>query len=147
MKAYQDSKLALVLFSLELQRRLTASGSRVRSILAHPGIAPTALAAHSPAGRINRLRFLLNDTERAALPTLYAATQDVPGNAYIGPHGLGGIKGYPKIGRPAKAGLDETMARRLWQATAELTEMSEVAPSAPTTATWPRPTPGARSPG
>lgn len=121
MKAYNDSKLAIVLFSLELQRRLTASGSRVRSVLAHPGIATTSLAAHSPAGRVNRLRFLINDPERGALPTLYAATQDVPGNAYVGPDGLGSIKGYPKIRRQSSAGLDEKVARSLWQATAAVT--------------------------
>jgi NAD(P)-dependent dehydrogenase (short-subunit alcohol dehydrogenase family) len=94
MQAYCDSKLAVVLFSLELQRRLTAAGSPVRSVLAHPGIATTTLAAHSSANRINRLRFLLNDPEHGALPTLYAATQDVPANAYVGPDGPGSIKGY-----------------------------------------------------
>ncbi|MFJ1809473.1 MULTISPECIES: SDR family NAD(P)-dependent oxidoreductase [unclassified Streptomyces] len=66
MTAYRDSKLAGVLFSLELQRRLTASGSRLRSVLAHPGIATTQLAAHSPANAVNRLSFLLNDPERSA---------------------------------------------------------------------------------
>ncbi len=74
MHAYRDSKLAVVLFSLELQRRLDAAGSSVRSVLAHPGIATTSLAAHSSANRINKLSFLLNDPEHGALPTLYAAT-------------------------------------------------------------------------
>jgi len=121
MQAYCDSKLAVVLFSLELQRRLTAAGSGVRSVLAHPGIATTALAAHSPANRINRLRFLLNDAERGALPVLYAATQEVAGNAYVGPDGLGSIKGYPVVRRPGKRGLDVETARQLWAATAALT--------------------------
>ena len=89
-------------FSLELQRRLTAAGRPVRSVLAHPGIATTTLAAHSSANRINRLRFLLNDPEHGALPTLYAATQDVPANAYVGPDGLGSIRGYPVVRRPAR---------------------------------------------
>jgi len=106
MQAYCDSKLAVVLFSLELQRRLTAT---------------TALAAHSPANRINRLRFLLNDAERGALPVLYAATQEVAGNAYVGPDGLGSIKGYPVVRRPGKRGLDVETARQLWAATAALT--------------------------
>jgi NAD(P)-dependent dehydrogenase (short-subunit alcohol dehydrogenase family) len=126
MRAYRDSKLELVLFSLELQRRLTAAGSPVRSVLAHPGIATTALAAHSAANRINRLRFLLNDPERGALPTLYAATQDVPGNAYVGPDGLGSVKGHPIVRRPGKRGLDAEVARRLWEATAALTGVSAV---------------------
>ena len=121
MQAYRDSKLAVVLFSLELQRRLDATGSPVRSVLAHPGIATTALAAHSPANRINRLRFLLNDPEHGALPVLYAATQDVPGNAYVGPDGLGSVKGYPVVRRPGKPGLDAELASRLWEATAALT--------------------------
>ncbi len=118
MNAYYDSKLALVLFSLELQRRM---GGSARSLLAHPGIASTSLAAHSSANRINRLSFLLNDAEHGALPTLYAATQDIPGNSYVGPDGLGSIRGYPVVRRPAKAGLDPALARDLWQATAALT--------------------------
>ncbi|MET8629903.1 SDR family NAD(P)-dependent oxidoreductase [Kitasatospora sp. NPDC004669] len=121
MNAYRDSKLALVLFSLELQRRLTASGSPVRSVLAHPGIARTSLAAHSSANVINRFAFLLNDPEHGALPTLYAATQDVPGNACVGPDGFGSIKGHPTVRRPGRAGLDETKARQLWLATSALT--------------------------
>lgn len=124
MQAYRDSKLAVVLFSLELQRRLTAAGSPVRSVLAHPGIATTALAAHSAANRVNRLGFLLNDPEHGALPILYAATQDVPGNAYVGPDGLGSIRGYPVVRRPGKRGLDAAAARRLWAATEALTGVS-----------------------
>ena len=123
MPAYRDSKLALVLFSLELQRRLAAEGSPVRSVLAHPGIARTGLVAHSPAGAIMRLGPLLNDVERGALPTLFAATQPVPGNAYVGPDGLGGIKGHPTVRRPSRAGLDRQIAEALWRATAELTRM------------------------
>jgi NAD(P)-dependent dehydrogenase (short-subunit alcohol dehydrogenase family) len=126
MQAYCDSKLALVLFSLELQRRLTAAGSLVRSVLAHPGIATTALAAHSSANRINRLRFLLNDPEHGALPTLYAATQDVPANAYVGPDGLGSVRGHPIVRRPGKRGRDADTASRLWEATATLTGVSAV---------------------
>ncbi len=123
MQAYCDSKLAVVLFSLELQRRLRlrAADRPVRSVLAHPGIATTTLAAHSSANRINRLRFLLNDPEHGALPTLYAATQDVAGNAYVGPDGPGSIKGYPVVRRPGKRGLDAEVAGQLWEATAALT--------------------------
>lgn len=121
MKAYSESKLEIVLFSLELQRRLDGTGSRVRSVLAHPGIATTTLAAHSPAGRINSLKFLLNDPEHGALPTLFAVSQDVPGNAYVGPDGFGSIRGHPTIRKPGKAGLDATAARQLWDVTARLT--------------------------
>jgi len=120
MQAYQASKLAVVLFSLELQRRLTAAGSAVRSVLASPGIARTSLAAQSRSNVINRFTFLTNDPERGALSLLYAATQDVPGNAYVGPDGLGGFRGSPSLRRPGKAGLDPVLAGRLWDATAGL---------------------------
>lgn len=121
MQAYRDSKLAIVLLSLELQRRLGAAGSTVRSLLAHPGIARTGLAAHSRAGAINRLGFLINDVEHGALPTLFAATQDLPGNAYVGPDGPGSIKGHPSVGRPARRGLDMHVAERVWTAAEALT--------------------------
>lgn len=119
MDAYNDSKLQIVLFSLELQRRLHEHGSRVRSVLAHPGIATTALAAHSSSNWINRFTSLLNDAERGALPTLYAATQDVAGNAYVGPGGFGSIAGYPKVRKPSRAGLDPAAAATLWAAVSE----------------------------
>lgn len=120
MQAYQATKLAVVLFSLELQRRLTAAGSAVRSVLASPGIARTSLAAQSRSNVINRLTFLTNDPERGALSLLYAATQDVPGNTYVGPDGLGGFRGSPSVRRPGKAGLDPALAGRLWDGTADL---------------------------
>jgi NAD(P)-dependent dehydrogenase (short-subunit alcohol dehydrogenase family) len=121
MGAYEASKLAVVLFSLELQQRLDASNSAVRSVLAHPGIARTSLAAHSKSNIINRLTFLTNDREHGALPILYAATQDVAGNAYVGPDGFASLKGYPAVRKPGKAGLDPDVAGRLWKATAALT--------------------------
>jgi NAD(P)-dependent dehydrogenase (short-subunit alcohol dehydrogenase family) len=121
MAAYQASKLAVVLFSLELQRRLDAQGSAVRSVLASPGIARTDLAAHSRSNVVNRFKFLTNSPEVGALSVLYAATQDVAGNAYVGPGGLGGLRGHPAIGRQGKDGLDEALAGRLWAVTAGLT--------------------------
>jgi NAD(P)-dependent dehydrogenase (short-subunit alcohol dehydrogenase family) len=122
LQAYRDSKLAQVLFSLELQRRLTASGSAVRSVLAHPGIAHTALVDHSSQKAVLRLGGrLLNDAEHGALPTLFAATRDVPGNSYVGPDGLGSVKGHPVVRRPGRRGLDAARAAELWRATAGLT--------------------------
>jgi NAD(P)-dependent dehydrogenase (short-subunit alcohol dehydrogenase family) len=117
MAAYEASKLALVLFSLELQRRHPG----IRSILAHPGIARTGLAAHSRSNAINRLTFLTNDAAQGARPILYAATEDVPGNAYVGPRGPGGLKGTPGVRKAGRAGLDPIRARRLWETTAGLT--------------------------
>ena len=116
MGAYNDSKLQVVLYSLELQRRLTTAGSAVRSVLAHPGIATTTLAAHSSSNAINRFSFLLNDPERGALPILFAATQDVAGNAYVGPDGPGSVRGYPKVRKPGTVGLDPAAATSLWAA-------------------------------
>ena len=122
MDAYADSKLALVLFAQELQRRLVAAGSPVLSVVAHPGIASTNLAAHSRAGRVTgALRFLFNDPERGAASLLYAATQPVPGGAYVGPTRLGGLRGDPGIGEPAPAALDRATAAALWERTAALT--------------------------
>jgi len=123
--AYCDSKLEVTLFALELQRRLAASGSRTRSLIAHPGIATTNLVSHVGGfpGAMNRaMRFMVNDAEHGALPTLYAAGQDVPGGSYIGPDGLGGIKGYPAVRKPSRAAADPETARALWAVTAELTD-------------------------
>ena len=119
--AYNDSKLAGVLFSLELQRRLEAGGSPVRSILAHPGIASTNLARHAPSGKVTHaLRFLFNDPATGALAILYAATMDVPGNSYVGPRGPGRMKGHPTLGKPSAAGRDTQTAHQLWTATESL---------------------------
>ncbi|WP_250038000.1 SDR family NAD(P)-dependent oxidoreductase [Paractinoplanes maris] len=121
LAVYESSKLAVVLFSLELQRRLTAAGSPIRSIVAHPGVARTGLVNHSKLNIVNRLPFLVQDVEHGALPLLYAATQDVPGNAYVGPDGLFSFTGYPAVRKPSRAGQDSTVATKLWQATAALT--------------------------
>ena len=119
LAAYADSKLAVVLFSNELERRLRAVNSPVRSLTAHPGIARTTLASHAGGltGRINYLGPLLNTVEQGALPTLYAATQDIPGGTYVGPGDVASIKGYPRIHRPSRTALDENLARELWEKT------------------------------
>jgi NAD(P)-dependent dehydrogenase (short-subunit alcohol dehydrogenase family) len=121
--AYCDSKLDVTLFALDLNRRLAAAGSPVRSFVAHPGIAPTNLLSHTGATAwlVNRMRFMINDAERGALPTLYAATQDIPGGSYVGPDGIGSLKGYPTLRKPSRAALDPQTARELWDVTAELT--------------------------
>jgi NAD(P)-dependent dehydrogenase (short-subunit alcohol dehydrogenase family) len=131
LNAYYDSKLNVVLFSTELQRRLAASGSTVKSIVAHPGIASTNLVRHTFSGRVmfGSLRFLLNDVEQGALPSLFAATQDIPGNSYVGPNGPGSVKGHPKIRKPAAAGLDTRTAAELWTLTAQLTGIGERLPT------------------
>ncbi|MCS7480672.1 oxidoreductase [Umezawaea endophytica] len=120
LRTYADSKLAVLLFTLELQRRLAEAGSPVRSLAAHPGIATTNLVAHR--GRsATPFSFLLNDPEHGALPTLFAATQDVPGGSYVGPDGVGGVKGHPKIGTPSRRARDPRLARELWDVASRLT--------------------------
>lgn len=109
---------------MALQSRLVQAGSPIRSVLAHPGIATTSLAAHSTAGRINRLSLLLNDPEHGALPLLFAATEDVPGNAYVGPDGLGSIKGHPPVRKDGRAGLDMDAALALWTAASATTGLT-----------------------
>ena len=120
--AYTDSKLAITLFSLELQRRLDAAGSGVRSIIAHPGIARTNLTAHRGAG-VNRLGILLNDPETGALPLLFAAVEDIPGNSYVGPRGPGSVKGHPVVRHPSKTATDPQLAAALWNRTAEIVQL------------------------
>jgi NAD(P)-dependent dehydrogenase (short-subunit alcohol dehydrogenase family) len=131
-RAYSDSKLANLLFTLELQAQLTEAGSAVRAITAHPGIARTNLLkrAGRPYAAIGRYlgwlpELLLNDAERGALPIEYAATQDVPGGSHVGPDGLGHLRGYPEIQEPEKAARDSEMARALWELSARLTSARE----------------------
>jgi len=124
--AYQQSKLANLLFTLELQRRLTAAGSGVRALAAHPGYAATNLQFRSERGLENRLmaignRLFAQSDEAGARPTLFAATQDLPGASYVGPDGFGEHRGYPTlVGRTAAASDVET-AKRLWTLSEELT--------------------------
>lgn len=128
MRAYSDSKLANLLFTLQLQRRLSDAGSSVRAIAAHPGIARTNLAKRaggSSAVFDRYLGWLFNDAEHGALPTQYAATQDVPGGSYIGPNGLGHVRGYPEIQEPSGAARDAESARRLWDISTKLTGLGQ----------------------
>jgi len=121
--AYCDSKLDIMLFSLELQRRLEQSGSSVRSMIAHPGIAKTNLVAHvgGVSGWMNGLaQPLLNEAEDGALPTLFAVTEDIPGNSYVGPDRFGSISGHPAVRKPSPAARDSKNARALWAATTEV---------------------------
>jgi NAD(P)-dependent dehydrogenase (short-subunit alcohol dehydrogenase family) len=124
--AYGQSKLANLLFTLELQRRLTAAGSPVRALAAHPGYSATNLQGRTGnrvadgGMRLANLVIAQSDA-RGALPTLAAATRDLPGGSYLGPDGFQEMRGYPVlVGRSAAAG-DPELARRLWEASVELT--------------------------
>ncbi|NJP52673.1 SDR family NAD(P)-dependent oxidoreductase [Streptomyces sp. SBST2-5] len=125
-RAYGQSKLANLLFTLELQRRLTEAGSRVRALAAHPGYSATNLQSHaaSPVLRLGmRLanRLVAQSDRAGALPTLYAATQDLPGAAYVGPDGLAELRGRPTLVSRSRAASDPGLARRLWTVSEELT--------------------------
>ena len=125
-RAYGQSKLANLLFTAELQRRLTAAGSDVLANAAHPGYAATNLQFHSGQRVTDILstvtnRLLAQDEEGGALPTIYAAVADIPGNSFAGPGGFMEQRGAPKLVGRSDAAKDADVARRLWDVSEELT--------------------------
>ncbi len=123
--AYQQSKLANLLFTLELERRLTAAGSPIHALAAHPGYAATNLQFRSERGIEDRVmgwanRLFAQTDEAGARPTLFAASQDLPGASYVGPDGLRERGSPTLVGRTAAAS-DVEMAKRLWTLSEELT--------------------------
>ena len=126
-RAYGQSKLANLLFALELDRRLRQEGSTVKSLAAHPGYAATNLQSASPP-LIDRIVMKVSNAviaqsdEMGALPTLFAATEPgLEGGTYIGPDGPNEQRGHPTIVSPSGRARDEDTARRLWQVSEELT--------------------------
>lgn len=123
--AYGQSKLANLLFTAELQRRLGEAGSKVLSMAAHPGYAATGLQSDGDGTLSGFLmakvgnRFIAQDAAGGALGTLYAATQNLPGNTYAGPRN--GVRGTPVPCSRSRAARDERAARRLWQVSETLT--------------------------
>jgi NAD(P)-dependent dehydrogenase (short-subunit alcohol dehydrogenase family) len=137
--AYNQSKLANLLFALELQRRLTAGGSPLRSVAAHPGYANTNLQFAGPAMAQQAVggafwRFangvVAQSAADGALPTLYAATQDLPGGSYVGPRGPFEMRGAPKLVKPRPHARDPQSAARLWGVSEQLTGVHYVLPAA-----------------
>jgi NAD(P)-dependent dehydrogenase (short-subunit alcohol dehydrogenase family) len=132
MKAYQQSKLADLMFTFELERRLRAASSPIMSIAAHPGVAETNLFKAGNYSAIERtlrsgvghaISLFLNNDAEGALPTLYAATaKDALDGGYYGPQGFQEMRGE-EVG-PAKIApqaLDRDEAAHLWQVCEELT--------------------------
>jgi NAD(P)-dependent dehydrogenase (short-subunit alcohol dehydrogenase family) len=124
--AYGQSKLANLLFTLELQRRLTAAGSRIRALAAHPGWAATNLQGRTQSWVVDRAMKLGNvllaqSDEQGALPSLAAATLDLPGGSYLGPSGRNELRGPPTLVGRTRSASDPELARRLWAASAEFT--------------------------
>ena len=125
-RAYGQSKLANLLFTAELQRRLSAAGSAVLATAAHPGYAATTLQFHSQRRSMDLIsmlgnRLLAQDEDGGALPTLYAAVAEVPGDSFAGPGGFMEQRGAPKLVGRSAAAKDTDVARRLWDVSEQLT--------------------------
>ena len=125
--AYGQSKLANLLFALELDRRLRAAGSTVKSLAAHPGYAATNLQSAGPPP-FDRLVMVASNAliaqsdEMGALPSLYAATQPgLEGGTYVGPDSFREQRGHPTIVQPSGRARDPETARRLWEVSERLT--------------------------
>ena len=122
--AYGQSKLANLLFTYELQRRLAPRGTTA-ALAAHPGGSRTELTRNVPrlVAAVNAvLEPLYQGADRGALPTLRAATDPgVHGGQYYGPGGFLGLRGYPELAASSRRSHDEAVQRRLWAVSEELT--------------------------
>lgn len=128
MRAYGQSKLACLMFALELQRRSDVAGWGIESIAAHPGISrtdllPNGAGAWSVGGFLRRFMwFLFQPAGQGALPTLFAATSpQARGGAYYGPDRLYEMRGYPSVAAIPVQALDAAAAARLWTVSEKLT--------------------------
>lgn len=125
-RAYQQSKLANLLFTAELQRRLTAAGSPVVAHACHPGYSATNLQTHHANPLMNKLmwvgnKVLATSAEFGARPTFHAVTADLPPDSYIGPSGFQGLRGAPGPNPRSREARDAGAARRLWEISEERT--------------------------
>jgi len=128
--AYQQSKLANLMFCFELQRRTVEAGSALLSMAAHPGYSATNLQSAGTDRFWERWymaignKLIAQSAEIGALPTLYAATvPDLPGGTYVGPGRRGEQRGYPKVVGAAAKAYDEQAWRRLWEVSETLTDV------------------------
>lgn len=127
---YEQSKLAMLMFAIELQRRSDAHGWGLTSVAAHPGLARTDLIANGPAtrGPVHALAMRLfigltaQSAAAGALPTLMAATApDVSPGGFYGPRGFQELRGPPGIAKAAPQAFDPDVASRLWDASERMT--------------------------
>ena len=126
--AYGQSKLANLLFTTELDNRFRASGSTRRAIAVHPGYADTNLQGNTASDVQNKAmkwmnKFIAQPAIQGAEPLLFAVTEDVPGNSFIGPDGFMGMKGHPTYSSRSQEAEDREMARKLWALSEELTQV------------------------
>jgi len=123
--AYGQAKLANLLFTYELQRRL--QGTNSIAVAAHPGGSRTELTRNVPpliAAVTRPLERFMQSADMGALPTLRAATDPgVLGGQYYGPDGFGEQRGYPKLVASSAASHDTAAQRRLWAVSEELTSV------------------------
>ncbi|MDX9774166.1 MAG: oxidoreductase [Bacteroidales bacterium] len=127
MTFYRQSKLANLLFAIELQHRLERAGSSTISVLCHPGISVTNLMSRGSGketGSVLKtlMRIVAQPAEKGALPTLYAATNpDLRGGEFIGPDGPGNKRGYPILTNDATRYFKPDIAAKLWEISESLT--------------------------
>ena len=122
--AYSQSKLANLLFTSELQRRLDSAGSPLRAVAAHPGYSHTSLQGASgrklgDAVVSAATRVVATDADYGARQTLYAASQDLPGDTFVGPR-FGYVGRTQRVGRSRRA-QDAATATALWELSEQLT--------------------------
>jgi NAD(P)-dependent dehydrogenase (short-subunit alcohol dehydrogenase family) len=119
--AYSQSKLANLMFTYELQRRLSGAGTTI-AVAAHPGLAGTELGRYTPAIVASSYALVSQKAAMGALPVLRAATDPgVAGGQYYGPRGLFGTRGYPTLAHSSGQSHDTAIQRRLWTVSEELT--------------------------
>ena len=132
-KAYAQSKLANVMFAIELQKRLDVEGASMLSVAAHPGLARTNLQPASVASSgswLESLSYRLMDplfqsAAMGSLPQLFAATSpDAKPAGHYGPNQWGGMRGWPKEVRVAPPALDAELRHRLWSVSEELCDVT-----------------------
>ena len=124
--AYGQSKLANLLFTYELQRRLAAKNEPTIAVAAHPGVSNTELIRHVPGSNLPGVSWigdrLVNSAQKGALATLRAATDPaVTGGQYYGPDGFREVRGYPELVQSNAMSHDRALQERLWTVSEELT--------------------------
>lgn len=127
MTFYRQSKLANLLFAIELQQRLERNGAGTISVACHPGISATNLISRGSGKEIGwilkqMMKLVAQPAEMGALPTLFAATYpDLKGGEYIGPDGRRNHRGYPVVLSEVQTLFKADVAKHLWDVSEQLT--------------------------
>jgi NAD(P)-dependent dehydrogenase (short-subunit alcohol dehydrogenase family) len=134
--SYAGSKLANLLFTFELDRRLREQELPVTALACHPGYSATELMGKGRQGRQGQILQAVfglvgQPASMGALPTLMAATADLPGSTYVGPSAMFQMRGLPKVVRPRRLAGDREAQRRLWELSEAATGLRYPAPGHP----------------